>query len=106
MTDNPYDGVNEYDDYDGDYDPRTYAQKVVDDNTWKKDTGIAVDRDGRPYLYWCKPQGKVVQVREIEGSTVFDRYNYILCDECGANENEMRDPTEAEQEQYFESQVS
>lgn len=84
-----------YDDY-LDYDMRTYNQKVHDDNTWKKDTGIVMF-DGVPFLQWCPTCNKIVKVRGIEGSTVFDRYNYTICAECAAHENEgLRDPTKEE----------
>jgi len=92
---------DDYDDYydDSDYDMRTYNQKVRDDNTWQKDNGL-LEFDGEPFLQWCEECKRVVTVREVEGSTVFDRYSYIYCNFCGVGEDQLRAPTNEELESY------
>lgn len=85
--------------FDPDYDPRTYNEKVYDDNTWRKDKGILVF-DGEPFLQWCMDCKRVVQVRDIQGSTVFDRYSYIVCNFCGIGEDKLRNATDEELESY------
>ena len=91
--------LDHYDDY-LDYDFRTYNEKVHDDNTWQKNRGI-LKFDGVPFLQWCPTCKKVVEVIDIEGSTVFDRYNYIVCAVCDTHENQgLRDPTEEELDEH------
>lgn len=87
-----------YDNY-NDYDPRTWNEKYHDDNTWRKDRGIFTI-DGIPELFWCEEEKKVVEVRLIEGSTVFDRYEYFVCASCGVKENRLREPTDEELDMY------
>ena len=54
-----YDERGAFPDYDPfEEDQRTHAQKVVDDNTWQKNEGIALDNDGNPFLEWCDHQWK------------------------------------------------
>lgn len=81
----------DYDDYESDYDFRTWNEKYHDDNTWQKNRGTARDLQGDPYIYFCDVCQKEVQVNEIEGSNVFDRYSYVLCADCGAGENHLED---------------
>lgn len=89
--------MNDYYDegcYQEEYDPRTYTQKVHDDNTWQKNRGV-LEFDGRPHLMWCPDCNKVVKVESIEGSNVFDRYSYTICHECGCHDNNgLRELTE------------
>ena len=91
-----------YEDYEGDYDFRTWNEKYHDDNTWQKNRGI-LEFDGEPFLMWCQKEGKVVQVENIEGSTVFDTYSYVICASCGAKEDRLREPTNEELEAYDEN---
>ena len=89
-----YDERGDFDD-----DPRTYNQKVHDDNTWRRDAGI-LEFDGKPYLQWCENCKQVVKVRDIQGSTVFDTYQYIVCHFCGLGEDQLREPTDEELANY------
>ena len=92
-----YDERGAFPDYDPfEEDQRTHAQKVVDDNTWQKNEGIALDNDGNPFLEWCEQCKKVVMIETINGSTVSDRYSYTICHVCSIHENYLRTPTEEE----------
>lgn len=77
--------------YDPDYDFRTWNEKYHDDNTWQRERGISLDPLDDPYLYYCDVCKAEVKVIEIEGSNVFDRYDYILCADCGADESHLED---------------